>query len=217
MLSALAPRRATGAHLRAFRFSAQPLSIDSKKIQSVIDGAECLSGGGPGSFSIDTRQLLSQKWYIALRVRLLYNTVYTVWHRPVRRMSSVVQGKNHDGHTFVKEALQECVGVIVDRAHMGTKAGQSLVSLAHCVHKGVVVVPDTQQALTELAVLALSRYQGIVIAVTGSVGKTSCKSMVRSVPDGMALLSRLSLPMFSHAMCNIQWCVGRQCAPVLCR
>jgi UDP-N-acetylmuramyl pentapeptide synthase len=52
------------------------------------------------------------------------------------------------------------------------------MGLAEREQKGLVVVPDTHKALEELAVTALSDYEGEVVAVTGSVGKTTCKSMV---------------------------------------
>jgi UDP-N-acetylmuramyl pentapeptide synthase len=66
------------------------------------------------------------------------------------------------------------------------------VELAKGEQKGLVVVPDTQKALQELAVKALADYEGEVIAVTGSVGKTTCKSMVCDMLEHMiSMFTRL--------------------------
>ena len=112
-------------------------------------------------------------------------------------LSTAVQGKNHDGHAFVRDALKQGVGVVVENDYIASlqedRTDQSLLAMAQCAQKGIVVVPETTlKALEDLAIHALAEYQGTVIAVTGSVGKTTCKSMVR-------LLQTAMLTSFSRA------------------
>ena len=44
-----------------------------------------------------------------------------------------------------------------------------------------MVVPDTLQALSQLGMFARQRTKATIIAVTGSVGKTSTKELLRHV------------------------------------
>ncbi len=75
-----------------------------------------------------------------------------------------------DGHAHVAEALKR-------------GAAGALVHDQDAVPDGapVLVVGDTQEALTALGDFARQRFQGAVVAVTGSVGKTTTKEMLRTV------------------------------------
>jgi len=78
-----------------------------------------------------------------------------------------------DGHDFVPQALEK---------------GASAALVSH-IPDGVdpakcAVVPDVLEALAALGKAARARTQARVIAVTGSVGKTSTKEMLRSVLAG---------------------------------
>jgi UDP-N-acetylmuramoyl-tripeptide--D-alanyl-D-alanine ligase len=81
-----------------------------------------------------------------------------------------IKGDTHDGHAFVAAALQNGAGLAVvaqdKRGEMPTEAP-------------LLVVPDVLAALGDLAAAARARSQGKVIAVTGSVGKTSTKEALR--------------------------------------
>lgn len=126
-----------------------------------------------------------------------------------KKPSAAVQGKNHDGHAFVRDALRQGVGVIVEEAHIASLPDQSLLSLAQCSQKGIVVVPDTLKALAELALNALAQYQGEVIAVTGSVGKTTCKSMVREwLAHGTVIFTSLSPLTLLLMLCTLFLHIG---------
>lgn len=83
-----------------------------------------------------------------------------------------IRGDLHDGHSFVAQALEKgAAAAVVDRAHAaeyGTDAR-------------LVIVDDVLKALERLGQAARARMMGPVIAVTGSVGKTSTKEMLRVV------------------------------------
>ena len=76
-----------------------------------------------------------------------------------------------DGHDFVADALAKgAVGALVSRRPDGIAADAPLV-----------VVDDVMIALADLARAARARTKAKVVAVTGSVGKTSTKEMLRTV------------------------------------
>ena len=82
-----------------------------------------------------------------------------------------IKGDVHDGHAFVEAAVANGAGVaVVERAQAGRFDGLPLL-----------VVPDVLDGLRALARAARSRLKGHVVAVTGSVGKTSTKEALRCV------------------------------------
>jgi UDP-N-acetylmuramoyl-tripeptide--D-alanyl-D-alanine ligase len=83
-----------------------------------------------------------------------------------------LQGENHDGHAFVEAALKAGAGAAVV-THENVEALQSYGSL--------YVVDDVLQAMEKLGRVSRARMQGRVLAVTGSVGKTSTKEALRHV------------------------------------
>jgi UDP-N-acetylmuramoyl-tripeptide--D-alanyl-D-alanine ligase len=83
-----------------------------------------------------------------------------------------IRGEVHDGHDFVAAALAAGAALaVVDEAHAAGFAADA----------PLLVVPDVLEGLRALAVAARARLTGRVIAVTGSVGKTSTKEMLRHV------------------------------------
>ena len=85
-----------------------------------------------------------------------------------------LQGENRDGHVFVAQALQSGAG-----AAMVTHRPDDVPEGAP-----LLVVDDTLKALERLGGAARSRTQAKVVAVTGSVGKTSTKEMLRTMLEG---------------------------------
>jgi UDP-N-acetylmuramoyl-tripeptide--D-alanyl-D-alanine ligase len=86
-----------------------------------------------------------------------------------------LRGPNHDGHDYVKQALEQgAVAAVVDHA----------LAASGCL----LVVPDTLAALQSLAGWARQRWGGKVVAVTGSAGKTTTK-------DAIAHLLAAELPV----------------------
>jgi UDP-N-acetylmuramoyl-tripeptide--D-alanyl-D-alanine ligase len=81
-----------------------------------------------------------------------------------------IRGDTHDGHDFAAAALNKGAGLAVVSAarRVELPAGAPLL-----------VVPDVLAALAELARTARTRSTARVIAVTGSVGKTSTKEALR--------------------------------------
>lgn len=75
-----------------------------------------------------------------------------------------------DGHDFVAEALaQGAAAALVSRIPEGVAPDAPLL-----------VVPDVLDGLRGLAAAARARFRGRVVAVTGSVGKTGTKEMLRT-------------------------------------
>ncbi len=82
-----------------------------------------------------------------------------------------IKGDVHDGHAFVEAALKNGAGVaVVESAQADKFTGLP-----------VLVVPDVLDGLRQLALVSRARLKAKVIAVTGSVGKTSTKEALRCV------------------------------------
>ena len=78
-------------------------------------------------------------------------------------------GEHGDGHAFVADALgRGAAGALVHQAPPGA------------ADTPLVVVGNTLDALNALGAFARARFTGRVLAVTGSVGKTTCKEMLRA-------------------------------------
>ncbi|WP_435169558.1 UDP-N-acetylmuramoyl-tripeptide--D-alanyl-D-alanine ligase [Falsirhodobacter sp. 1013] len=78
-----------------------------------------------------------------------------------------------DGHDFVEAALARgAAAALVSRVPEGASEGSLLV------------VPDVLQALRDLGAAARARTKAKVIGITGSVGKTSTKEMLRAALSG---------------------------------
>jgi UDP-N-acetylmuramoyl-tripeptide--D-alanyl-D-alanine ligase len=83
-----------------------------------------------------------------------------------------IKGDVHDGHDFVAAALKAGAALaVVERAQRGKFAAEA----------PLLVVDDVLAGLVELAHAARARLKGQMIAVTGSVGKTSTKEALRRV------------------------------------
>ena len=81
-----------------------------------------------------------------------------------------LRGAELDGHQFIGDAVSRgAAALVVDRK---TDISPGVVE---------IVVPDTWSALFALASHALRRVQPLVVAVTGSNGKTSTKEMVAAI------------------------------------
>src|SRR5215469_5844934 len=95
--------------------------------------------------SIDTRTIAAGDLFVALR------------------------GPNHDGHNFVKTALERgAAAALIDRDIPGVTTTAPLLHVA-----------DTLNGLAALGAAARIRSSAQIIAVTGSVGKTGTKEALR--------------------------------------
>jgi UDP-N-acetylmuramoyl-tripeptide--D-alanyl-D-alanine ligase len=81
-----------------------------------------------------------------------------------------IKGDRLDGHQFLPQALQTARGAVVARVPDSIPRD-----------KGIVRVADTTRALQELARAIRQRYRFLLIAVTGSAGKTTTKEMIATL------------------------------------
>ncbi len=80
-----------------------------------------------------------------------------------------IEGPTHDGHDFIAAALAAgAVAAVADRVPAGLSTDAPLLRVA-----------DTMQALVDLGRAARARTQARIVAITGSVGKTGGKEMLR--------------------------------------
>jgi len=111
-------------------------------------------------FNHDTRQLLPGEMFVAVR------------------------GEHGDGHDFLADAVQRgAAGLLVDGRVLGSLAEETQVLLAEA-EVATIAVDDTRSALQQYARFILERWHPIVIAVTGSTGKTSTKEAIAEVLGG---------------------------------
>jgi len=134
--------------------------MDKLKIRKIADitGGSLVNFSKKNSFvtgvSTDTRKLSENDLFIALT------------------------GEKFDGHTFIKDAIEKGASAILisDLSKVGTEMDMESSTQA----ENVILVKDTLKAYQDIAsyVRSISDYK--VIAVTGSVGKTSTRQMITS-------------------------------------
>ncbi len=80
-------------------------------------------------------------------------------------------GENNDGHDFLNQAFENgAVCALVEKIPGGFENDSRLI-----------LVKNTAKALDNLAIFARNRTNAVIIAITGSVGKTSIKEMLKIV------------------------------------
>ena len=83
-----------------------------------------------------------------------------------------LRGPNHDGHAYVRDALQKgAAAVVVDREIPGGAAQEG----------GILRVADSLKALQQLGASARRHWAGRLVAVTGSAGKTTTKDAIAAM------------------------------------
>ncbi|HEY2599404.1 MAG TPA: UDP-N-acetylmuramoyl-tripeptide--D-alanyl-D-alanine ligase [Candidatus Dormibacteraeota bacterium] len=78
-----------------------------------------------------------------------------------------LKGAEMDGHDFVPDAIRRGAGLLIVERRMETRPGV-----------GQVLVANAWDALYSMARFAVDRVQPLVVAITGSNGKTSTKELV---------------------------------------
>ncbi len=92
-----------------------------------------------------------------------------------------VRGERSNGHDYLLDALQGGAGGVMVEAHaFGTLSEEIQQRLEHA-EIATFVVADTRLALQHYASFILQHWHPTVIAVTGSVGKTSTKEAIATV------------------------------------
>ena len=132
------------------------------KISELIKatGGELISGNPDGfvsGISIDSRTIKQSEAYLAIK------------------------GNNFDGHSFIDEAVAKGATCVVIE---GSK--DQRIKGSGDKGPGVVVIQvnNTTKALGDIAKFQREKFNGIVIAITGSNGKTTTKDMVACVLGG---------------------------------
>lgn len=85
-----------------------------------------------------------------------------------------IVGENNDGNKYTESALEKGAKAVII-------SNSKYIDINKYQDKTIIIVPDTLKCLQELARYKRSLYQGKVIAITGSVGKTSTKDMVSAL------------------------------------
>ncbi len=84
-----------------------------------------------------------------------------------------IKGDNFDGHAFVSKALAAGAGAAI------VETGFDKADLSQEEQDKCIFVADALEAMNDLGRAARARCKGKVIAITGSVGKTGSKEMMR--------------------------------------
>jgi len=117
-------------------------------------GASELAEREPCGYSIDSRTVRAGELFFAMR------------------------GENYDGHRFVADAIaSRALAAVVSRDFLDSEHGRQIDP-----HKAaLILVDDTLSALQFLAYTVLKSWQGDVVAITGSLGKTTTKEMIAAM------------------------------------
>lgn len=130
--------------------------IKGASATAVLRGRETFS-----SINQDTRALREDEIYIAIK------------------------GQRLDGHDFVKDALDKCRAVIINRDMLCVRPdGLYLKDLHIANHDSpctILTVQDTLQALKDIASYIREKFSADVFAIVGSNGKTTTKELTSAV------------------------------------
>ena len=131
--------------------------IQVDDVLAAVEGAELVrraTGGDAGRFgraSVDTRDITGGELFVA------------------------IPGPTRDGHDFAAAAVRAgATGVLISRSLADTPELAGLDAT-------VIRVPDTLVALQQAAAQARRRSTASVVAVTGSAGKTTAKTLIAQV------------------------------------
>jgi UDP-N-acetylmuramoyl-tripeptide--D-alanyl-D-alanine ligase len=117
-------------------------------------GATELAEREPSGYSIDSRSVQPGELFFAIR------------------------GENHDGHHFVADAMSKrAVAAVVARDFIDSEFAKDIDPQKFAL----LMVDDTLEALQALAASLLKAWQGQVVAITGSMGKTTTKELTAAM------------------------------------
>lgn len=144
---------------------AQLLIKHPSRTDQVCDGASWSAKDEQVSVAFDSRDVPDRSFFIALK------------------------GNSFDGHNFIAAALEKgaCALLISDK--------EALDKVPAALWRGnlVIVVEDTLAAFIALARVWRAQLTIPVVAITGSVGKTTTKEMVRSILQAAGIPALVSL------------------------
>lgn len=127
--------------------------IDAKKIQEICNGKLLTNNieNKVNNFVIDSREISEEDCFVAIK------------------------GENNNGNKFLKMALEKGASVCL----LDEDPEEELIKKYN--NRTIIKVADTIKAIQEIAKYKRSLYDIPVVAVTGSVGKTSTKDIIASV------------------------------------
>ncbi|MBC7106585.1 MAG: UDP-N-acetylmuramoylalanyl-D-glutamyl-2, 6-diaminopimelate--D-alanyl-D-alanine ligase, partial [Firmicutes bacterium] len=97
-----------------------------------------------------------------------------------------LRGPRHDGHDFVPAAFAAgACGAVVERRWWAVWQGRKLPGITAQDWKVIYPVEDTLAALGQLGQAVRRKSGAQVIAITGSVGKTGTKDLVRALASSV--------------------------------
>jgi UDP-N-acetylmuramoyl-tripeptide--D-alanyl-D-alanine ligase len=105
---------------------------------------------------------------------------YSIDSRTIRagELFFAIRGDNYDGHHFVVEAIaQRALAAVVSRGFLDSEFGRQIDPQK----AALIMVDDTLEALQSLAHNVIKNWQGEVVAITGSLGKTTTKEMATAM------------------------------------
>lgn len=119
-----------------------------------------------------------------------------------------LKGNRVDGHDFVGQALECGASSLI----VASDRFDSLIkNYAHLLNKKlIIVVPDTLKALVELAKAWRNRFSCPIIGVTGSIGKTTTKEILRTI---FAKAGRPAHVSYKNQNTEIGLCINLLCMP----
>ena len=91
-----------------------------------------------------------------------------------------IKGENFDGNMLYEEALKKGAKVCILQG-MNAEDFEENIEKSYKNDKAIIIVENTIEALQQIASYKRSLYNIPVIAITGSVGKTSTKDIIASV------------------------------------
>jgi UDP-N-acetylmuramoyl-tripeptide--D-alanyl-D-alanine ligase len=148
--------------------------IFDNKVVSMADNAVwlVLEKKGDVNVSIDSRTLQAGELFVPLK------------------------GPNFDGHNFIKNALENgACGALISQEY---RDHVSALPKSLTTKKIFIVVPDTLKAFIDLAKGWRARLQCPLVGVTGSVGKTTTKEMLRTIVQASGLKSYASFKNYNN-------------------
>ncbi|MEK6410017.1 MAG: UDP-N-acetylmuramoyl-tripeptide--D-alanyl-D-alanine ligase [Acidobacteriota bacterium] len=105
---------------------------------------------------------------------------YSIDSRTVRagELFFAIQGPIYDGHRFVVDAIgRRALAAVVSRGFLDSDLGRQIDPQK----AALILVDDTLAGLQSVAYAVLKSWQGEVVAVTGSLGKTTTKEMLAAM------------------------------------
>jgi UDP-N-acetylmuramoyl-tripeptide--D-alanyl-D-alanine ligase len=91
-----------------------------------------------------------------------------------------IKGQNQDGHNFIKKAIKDGASLIIC-----SELSEDVKDSPFFKMCNFILVPEPKEALTKLAQYNRNRSIGTtkLIAITGSIGKTTTKELLKSVTE----------------------------------